>query len=150
MIILKKKKRARGKTGDEEKADGSKDGADINREHEDIDALIKALALRVCQKNSIPFVSSMVSKFKTIYEQHISKLECVNENILKIYIFAFVYRFTKSSARKSDFVDGRFSVKILGRAIKQLGEWSREDDDAKDVEHGDGDGRPVCNLYRIA
>lgn len=156
MIILRKKKRA---------TMGMKIGTDKHlimnniiqlsskNEHQSVTSpdtsiseYIKGLALKICQKNAIPFIPSIVPKFRAIYDNYISKLECYDENIAKIYLFAFIYKFTKSSAKKGGFIEG-FNVKVLDRAIKQLGEWNMGVDSVK--EENDVDEKMVCNLYKI-
>lgn len=107
----------------------------------------RMLMAGICHRHAIVLSPAAAGRFNSFYDDVILGLEYRDENVIRIYMHAFIYVYMKVVASKKSFADG-CSLKVFDRAIKQVKEWLRMQE-MKPAVAKDGGYRPTCNLYSI-
>lgn len=104
--------------------------------------------LKIMKKKSleigIPHSPSTMKKSLCFFNEILSKLEFLNEQMMEIYSSAFLFVISQRSIVKSKFV-GKIKKTIFDKAAEEVQEWMKTKETVKTEKQGD----LICNLYRI-
>lgn len=101
----------------------------------------------ICSKRSVPYSPAMTAKFRRFYREVVCRSEAPDPSITKIYMYAMVYRYTKTKYAKKTFLDG-FRIRVFENALKVVRDWlATADDGPKNAIAGPY--TTVCNLYSV-
>ncbi|KAI4292668.1 hypothetical protein PAPHI01_1942 [Pancytospora philotis] len=100
----------------------------------------------ICRAHQLPFSGALALKFGQFYADVVEKLKCRDDNVVRIYANAMVYKYTKTALPKKGFLGG-CKVKVFDKALGTVGGWLGAYEER--VESLSVGFNPVCNLYAI-
>ncbi len=122
-----------------------------------IECKVEQYIFNICKFHGIECSKYTRKEFWLFYEEVISNLSYYDENIVKIYLYGFIFLDLHYKIKKKEFIRNEFSVKVFDNAIEKITEWKKtikkvnetEDKMKQEKEESIYEYQDVCNLYSI-
>jgi hypothetical protein len=111
--------------------------------------VIEEILMEIGKSLGTNCTTTLEIRFKEFYNEVIGRQKHETEITLKIYIYAFFYRYARYGMPKRRFHVG-FSAKVLDNAVREIIKWEKKSrNEARGRSDYKENEKPVCNLYSM-